>query len=107
MSIEQVRLQQAKQRVEIIRWILLITLDIARPTGAPVSMLLSVVRAEYPDATANEIHRELDYLESRDLIKIDTDPIGNKTPKIDRYGIDVVGYTVDCEPGIARPKVAG
>ena len=103
MNIEQIRLQEARRRTETIRWLLLVTLNVARPAGAPQGLLLSVMRAEYPDATSMEIRRELDYLEGRDLITIRTDQLGTVVAKIDRYGIDIVEYVVDCEPGIARP----
>lgn len=86
-----------------MRWILLVTLNIARPVQTQLGMLLSVMRAEYPDATALEIRRELDYLEDRKLITIHTDQIGPVHAKIARYGTDIVEYTVDCDPGIARP----
>ena len=46
-----------------------------------------------------------DYLAERDLITItgrDMQP--QWFCKLDRYGMDVVEYTVPCEPGIARPN---
>lgn len=104
MNIEKIRLQEARRRTETMRWILLVTLNIARPAETQLGMMLSVVRAEYPEATSMEIRRELDYLKDRDLITLRTDPIGTVYAKIDRYGIDIVEYTVDCEPGIARPS---
>lgn len=104
MNIEQIRLQEARRRTETMRWILLVTLNIARPAETQMGLLLSVMRAEYPDATSMEILRELDYLKGRDLITIRRDELGTVYAKIDRYGIDIVGYSVDCEPGIARPN---
>jgi len=94
----------AKIRRETIRWMILLTLNNARPEGAYEKIVLSVVQSEYPDSTQNEIRRELDYLHERDLIMIDKRPEGRWFCKLDRYGVDVVEYTVPVEPGIARPE---
>jgi hypothetical protein len=51
-----------------------------------------------------EVKRELDYMKSRDLVSLRTNPLGHVHAKLERYGIDIVEYTVDCEPGIARPS---
>jgi hypothetical protein len=93
----------AKLRRESIRWQILLTLNNARPNGCFESIPLSVVRAEYPDATQLEVRRELDYLASRDLVEIDKRPDGRWLCELMRYGVDVVEYTVPVEPGIARP----
>lgn len=92
-----------RARRETTRWLLLLTLNIARPAPAHVGMLRSVVAAVYSDITELEVRRELDYLQGRTLITTRTDPLGTHHAKLERYGIDVVEYTVDCEPGIARP----
>lgn len=94
----------AKIRRENIRWQILLTLNNARPIGAFESIVLSVIKSEYPDSTQNEIRRELEYLHSRDLVKIDHKPDGRWHAEIDRYGVDVVEYTLPVEPGIARPE---
>jgi hypothetical protein len=87
-----------------VRWVLLLTLNNARPVGAGADILLGVVqRALYPDATINEIRRELDYLQSRSLVSVTTLPTGLWIAKLERCGVDVAEYTVDCDPGIARP----
>jgi len=93
-----------KIRRETIRWMILLTLNNARPEGAYEKIPLSVVQSEYPDSTQQEVRRELDYLHERDLIMIDKQPDGRWKCKLDRYGIDVVEYTVPVEPGIARPE---
>lgn len=92
-----------QQTREYVRWVILQTLHIAAPVGATESMLRSVVAAEVP-CTEQQIRQQLDYLESRRLISI----TGRDTAKpwraeIERYGVDLVEYTVACEPGIARP----
>jgi hypothetical protein len=92
-----------KIRRETIRWTIILTLNTARPVGAGEKMVLSVIQAEYPDATQLEARRELDYLAERDLVKCDKRPDGRWFCELTRYGVDVAEYTVDVEPGIARP----
>lgn len=94
----------AKIRRENIRWQILLTLNNARPIGAFEKIVLSVIQAEYPDSTQNEVRRELDYLHDRDLVKIEKRPDGRWFAEIARYGVDVVEYTLPVEPGIARPE---
>lgn len=94
----------AKIRRETIRWQILLTLNNASPIGCFESIILSVVRAEFPDSSGNEIRQHLEYLKVRNLIKIEKKPDGRWHCDLDRYGYDVVDYTVDCEPGIARPE---
>lgn len=101
-------LDMQKLRREFLRWMLLITLNNARASGgASESLLLQVVQSEYADATPLELRGELDYLEERRLIKIERHPDGRWHADIGRHGIDVVEYTVDVDPGIARPKKTG
>lgn len=97
------QIDHAKIRREGARWIVLLTLNHARPTGSPEGHILSVLQSEYPDATAQELRKKLDYLAERGLIALDKQPNGHWHAKLSRDGIDVVDYTVPCEPGIARP----
>lgn len=94
----------AKIRREAIRWQILLTLNNARPIGAFEQIVLSVVRSEYPDATQNEVRRELDYLSDRQLILAEKRPDGRWFVEVTRHGVDVVEYTVAVEPGIGRPE---
>lgn len=103
MNAEELARLAQRARRETTRWLLLLTLNIARPAEAHVGMLRSVVSAVYSDITELEVRRELDYLQGRDLVSTRTDPLGQQHAKLERYGIDVVEYTVDCEPGISRP----
>ena len=50
----------ARIRRETLRWLILLTLNNARPLGAMEMVVLSVVQATYPDATPMELRRELD-----------------------------------------------
>lgn len=90
-------------RRETIRWQIILTLNMARPMGAFEKMVLSVIQAEYPDATQLEVRKELDYLDGRDLIELKKQPDGRWLSNLTRYGVDVAEYTVDVDPGIARP----
>ena len=93
-----------KVRRETMRWQILLTLNNARPIGAFEKLVLSVVQSEFPDATQREVRRELDYLDERDLVEVRHYPDVRWFCKLERYGVDLVEYTLPCEPGIARPE---
>ena len=97
MSIEKVRR-------ETMRWQILLTLNNARPSGAFEKLVLSVVQSEFLDATQKEVRCELDYLSERQLVDVRRDPDGRWFCKLERFGVDLVEYTLPCEPGIARPE---
>lgn len=93
-----------KARREELRWMILLTLYAAQPVGASETIIRNAIDPCIPDLTITELRRELDYLDGRDLIAISERHRAIWMAKINRYGIDVVEYTVDCDPGIARPK---
>jgi hypothetical protein len=103
MNEDTIRLQAQRARREFMRWVLLLAANINRPVHSTARFLLQVVQGEYPDATELEVRRELDYLESRELLKITTDPLNQISVDLSRYGIDIVEYTVTCDAGIMRP----
>lgn len=92
-----------KARREANRWFILQCLDSARPMGAGETLVMSAL-AGVTQMTHNELRRELDYLEERELIEV----TGKDSPywhsKLTRVGVDLVEYTIPCEPGIARPQ---
>jgi hypothetical protein len=92
-----------KVRRESIRWMILLTLYNASPMGAFEELVLFTIQAMFMDATALEIRRELDYLFERQLVKLDKQPGGRWFADLNRNGTDIVEYTVECDPGIARP----
>lgn len=94
----------AKARREKMRWDILSTLNVARPIGASESLILTVLQSDRPDVSALDVRRELDYLEDRDLIQVSGKGTLMWRAEITRQGVDVVEYTVPCEPGIARPE---
>jgi hypothetical protein len=96
-----------KSRREEIRWHLLSIANLQRPEGVQSRAMLGVVKAAFEDASELEIRRELDYLEERKLVQITKDPLGYWKVELTRHGIDFVEYTIEAQPGIARPKVGG
>jgi hypothetical protein len=94
----------AKARRESMRWIILLVLNQSRPVNAFERLVLSVVQAEYPDATQIELRREIDYLADREVVDVQRHPDGRWQVGLTRLGVDIVEYTVDCQPGIARPE---
>lgn len=93
----------AKARREGMRWNLLNTLNLARPYTSSEAFLLDVMRGIYPDVTALEVKKELDYLGGRELITVNKQPSGTWFADLARFGVDLVEYAVECDPGIARP----
>lgn len=93
----------AKARREGLRWNLLNVLHKAVPYTTNENFLVDVMRGIYPDTTPLEVRRELDYLADRKLIELTKSPSGTWYADIGRYGTDLVEYTVECDPGIARP----
>lgn len=96
-------IDHARLRREALRWLILLTLNNARPIGAFEGLILTVAQSEYPDASALELRREIDYLDERELVKVDKQPSGKWFAELTRHGVDVAEYTVSCDPGIARP----
>lgn len=92
-----------KIRREFGRWLLLLALNNASDQGIEESVLLEVLRARWHDATRNETRKQLTYLDERELVKLVKRPDNVWHAKLTRYGFDIVEYTVDCDPGIARP----
>lgn len=98
------RIDTDKVRRESLRWLLLLALYNGAPNDVVEGVLLATARAMYPDATAIEIRRALDYLSDRELVDLRKDPSGPWWGNLTRYGTDIVEYTSDCRPGIARPQ---
>lgn len=94
-----------KIRREAIRWHLLAAINVSRPQGMYTGALLPIIQSVYPDTTEHEIRRELDYLEERELVKIHRDPLDRWMVELSRCGVDVVEYTIECDPGVARPRI--
>lgn len=98
-------LSVAAARRRQMRWFLLVAINVSRPVAPSTGSLVPIIQFTYPDATHAEIRKELDYLEARMLVTISRDPLDQWYVDLTREGIDMVEYTIDCEPGIARPKL--
>lgn len=93
-----------KARREELRWLILNALYAAQPIGTSETVIKNAIEPVILDITLLEIRKELDYLAERNLISMNCRDTPVWNAKINRHGIDVVEYTVDCDPGIARPK---
>lgn len=93
-----------KIRREGMRWNLLNALHKARPYTTHEQFLREVMASIYPNVTALEIRQQLEYLADRKLVDIDKQPHGVWYADINRLGVDIVEYTIDCQAGIARPE---
>ena len=93
-----------RARREEPRWLILSALNAARPVGAPETIVKNAVETVILDVTALEIRNQLDYLAERNLITIAHRDGPVWFAKINNHGMDIVEYTIDVHPGIARPK---
>lgn len=92
-----------RARREEMRWLILRALYAAQPMGTSEVIIRNALEPVIPDATETEIRNAQDYLVERGLISVERDrPVW--FAKINNHGLDVVEYTVDCRPGIARPR---
>ncbi len=98
------KIDQAKVRREGLRWYLILALYNARPEPVCEDVVQMTMRAIYPDVTPLEVRQQLDYLEDRELVKLRKEPSGRWWADLTRVGTDVAEYTVEVEPGIARPE---
>lgn len=92
-----------KARREELRWLILQALNAAQPVGAAETIVRNAIESVILDVTVLEIRNQLDYLAERDLVTITHRDTHVWFAKINRHGIDIVEYTVDCQPGVARP----
>lgn len=93
-----------KARREQIRWLILFAANAGRPEPVAEGLVLGAIQAVPVQCTALELRREMDYLEERGLLHIAKHEGAPWTAELTRHGVDVVEYTVDVQPGIARPK---
>lgn len=94
-----------RARREQLRWSIMLTLNAARPLGASDVLVLTATRAAINGITIHHVRTELDYLAMRELVEIERgDHMPTWAAKLTRAGVDVVEYTVPCDPGIARPS---
>ena len=86
------------------RWRILRGLDAGRPYQVSETILWRLVSGDLGlPVSPMMLRRELVYLEERGLIEVLNRDEATWAARLTRAGIDVVEYTVPCEPGIARP----
>ena len=93
----------AKIRRESLRWYLILAIYNARPEEVCEEVIQSTMRSIYPDVSPLEVRQQLDYLAERTLVDLRKEPSGRWWNRLTRCGVDIAEYTIDCEPGIARP----
>lgn len=89
---------------EEARWRILRALDAGRPRPVSETIILRTLQDIELPITPSGLRRELDYLRDRKLVQINGEDEPTWTAELTRTGVDVVEYTVPCDPGIARPK---
>jgi hypothetical protein len=95
----EIQIQQARRN--LIRWRILGALYQDRLSPALDELIVGVMQAKII-ATLTEVRAELAYLEQRKLVAV-TRSTDHWTVALTWIGIDLVEYTIPCEPGIARP----
>ena len=93
-----------RSRRETIRWQILAAVNAGAPYPVAETLILSAVQSIPIECTALELRRQLDYLEDRKLLELNRHEGAPWTASLTRHGTDFVEYTIDAEPGIARPK---
>lgn len=92
-----------KSAIELARWYILVALNAGRPAGVSEELLVRVLADTDYKLTPHELRRELDYLRDRSLITLRGEAEDRWVADLTALGVDVVEYTVECKPGIARP----
>lgn len=87
---------------ESVRWRALVLLDAARPEYLSDAALFACFGVGWPGLSRDTLRREIDYLRLRGLLTSSNDG-PDWILGLTRDGIDLVEYTVPCDPGIARP----
>lgn len=90
-----------------LRWAILRTVMVGGHLGATETMVLDVARAEYLTMERGALRDEIAYLESRNLVVVERSEVQPWRLTLTRYGRDLVDYTCDVAPGIARPPRPG
>ena len=95
----------AKAQREQTRWIILNTTHISGEAGTNEGTIATVLQNLKLWRGPDHLRRELDYLALRQLVTIEGRTLSPQWGvKLTRSGYDIADYTVECEPGIARPQ---
>jgi hypothetical protein len=93
---------QQRQREEA-RWRILRVLDAGRPFGCNENVIWRALHDLRLPSTLMDVRRELTYLHDLTLIEILDQDTQLWAAKLTARGVDVVEYTIEAPPGIARP----
>jgi hypothetical protein len=94
---------EQKQREEA-RWRILRVLDAGRPIAVSENIVWRVLHDVRLPLSITSVRRELDYLRNLGLGRIEGEESGTWFAKLTALGVDVVEYTVEAPPGVARPR---
>ncbi|MBF2055095.1 MAG: cytoplasmic protein [Candidatus Sericytochromatia bacterium] len=96
----------ARAERESLRWMILLALNHARPTGTTDHVLVRTAQDIYLTVTVDVIQRELDYLKGLGLVSVtrsDDNPLWHAS--LTSAGVDVVEYRENAPKGVARPRM--
>lgn len=94
---------EQKQREEA-RWRILRVLDAGRPVAVSENIVWRVLNDVRLPLGMTGVRRELDYLRDLTLIEIEGEETEIWYAKLTAAGVDVVEYTKEAPPGVARPR---
>src|SRR6266705_5648210 len=94
---------EQKQR-EDARWRMLRVLDAGRPIGVNETIVWRVLHDVKIGLSQMQIRRELKYLQDLGLVYIQGEGSETWSANLTASGVNIVEYTVECPPGIARPR---
>ena len=92
-----------REQREEARWRILRALDAGRPVPVTETILWRALHDLRLPISMSGIRRELDYLEHRQLVRIEDRTAEVWTAELTWHGVDLVEYAVPCASGIARP----
>ncbi|MBE3605241.1 hypothetical protein IMX07_16680 [bacterium] len=94
---------EQKQREEA-RWRILRVLDAGRPIAVSENIVWRVLHDVRLPLSITGVRREFDYLRNLGLIEVENELSETWFAKLTARGVDVVEYTLDAPPGVARPR---
>lgn len=88
---------------EEVRWRILRALDAGRPSPVAETVIYRALADIDIPLSPKGLRRELGYLADRDLVELLNTQEPTWSARLTRWGVDFVEYTIEAQPGIARP----
>ena len=88
---------------EAFRWMILLALNHARPSGTTDHVLLRTAQDIYMSVTTDVIRREMGYLAGHGLLTVNKANPHAWHAELTSNGVDVVEYRAKAPDGVARP----